>query len=62
MNRTVEDIGARRLHTIVERVMDDDSFNAADLAKGTEIVIDKHKIRDKLADILNITDMTRFIL
>ena len=40
-NRTLENIGARRLHTCIERILEDISFNACDYAPGEVIKIDK---------------------
>ncbi len=61
VNREVENIGARRLHTIMERLMDDLSFAASDRA-GAEQVIDAAYVQDRLASIVINSDLTRYIL
>lgn len=60
-NEKTEDIGARRLHTIIEKVLEDISFNAPDY-KGASIDITKELIESKLDSIVKNTDMTRYIL
>ncbi|WP_457621320.1 ATP-dependent protease ATPase subunit HslU [Persephonella sp.] len=61
VNEKTENIGARRLHTILERIMEDYSYEAPDL-KGQHIIIDEKVIRSKLADIIQSEDLTRYIL
>ncbi len=61
VNEKTENIGARRLHTILERIMEDYSFEAPDL-KGQHIIIDEKIIRSKLGDIIQSEDLTRYIL
>ena len=61
VNEKTENIGARRLHTILERIMEDFSFEAPDL-KGQTIVIDEKIVKDKLKDITQDEDLTRYIL
>ena len=61
INSTIENIGARRLHTILEKVLDEISFTAPDKA-GEEIVIDKKYIEKHLGDITKDKDLTKFIL
>ncbi len=61
VNEKTENIGARRLHTIMERVLDDISFNAPDL-KGSKVVIDARYVREKLSDIIKDQDLSRYIL
>ncbi len=56
-----EDIGARRLHTILERVLQDVSFDAPDSASGA-ITIDKDYVRSRLAELMKNQDLSRFIL
>jgi ATP-dependent HslUV protease ATP-binding subunit HslU len=61
INRTVENIGARRLHTVLEYLLDEISFTATD--KGGEIyVIDDKLVQDKLSDLIGNTDLSKFIL
>ncbi len=61
VNSTVENIGARRLHTIIEKVLDDISFTATDRA-GEKIVIDSDYINKNLGDLVKDTDLSKFIL
>ncbi|WP_438318952.1 ATP-dependent protease ATPase subunit HslU [Candidatus Caldatribacterium sp. SIUC1] len=61
LNEKMENIGARRLYTVVEKVLQDISFNAPRL-KGQHIVIDREYVRKQLQDILKDEDVTRYIL
>ena len=61
VNADAENIGARRLHTVVEKVMEDISFAAPDIAEKA-IRIDRDYVRDHLKDILVSQDLRRFIL
>ncbi|WP_028950422.1 ATP-dependent protease ATPase subunit HslU [Sulfurihydrogenibium subterraneum] len=61
VNEKTENIGARRLHTILEKIMEDYSFNAPDL-KGQKVVIDVNIVREKLGDIISNEDLSRYIL
>jgi ATP-dependent HslUV protease ATP-binding subunit HslU len=61
VNDGTENIGARRLHTIMERVLDEISFSAPD-KKGESITIDASYVREKLADIVKDQDLSRYIL
>jgi ATP-dependent HslUV protease ATP-binding subunit HslU len=61
VNRTTQNIGARRLHTILERVLEDISFDGADLA-NKRVKIDAPYVRNRLADILEKEDLSKFIL
>jgi ATP-dependent protease HslVU ATPase subunit len=61
VNEGTENIGARRLHTIMERVLDDISFSASD-RKGEHIVIDAAYVSKGLADIVKDQDLSRYIL
>jgi ATP-dependent HslUV protease ATP-binding subunit HslU len=61
VNDRMENIGARRLHTIMERVLDDISFNAPDM-EGGEMIIDAAYVREKLVDIIKDEDLSRYIL
>jgi ATP-dependent HslUV protease ATP-binding subunit HslU len=61
VNSTVENIGARRLQTVIERVLDEISFGAPD--KTTETVtIDGNYVRSRVADLAKNADLSRFIL
>jgi ATP-dependent HslUV protease ATP-binding subunit HslU len=61
VNSSVENIGARRLHTIIEKVLDDISFNATDKA-GETITIDQKYVKDNLGNLVKDTDLSKFIL
>ncbi len=61
VNSSVENIGARRLHTIIEKVLDDISFNATDRA-GETITVDKKYVQDNLGNLVKDTDLSKFIL
>ena len=61
VNEQTENIGARRLHTVMERLLDEISFEAPDLS-GTKIVIDAKYVREKLSDVMVNTDLSRYIL
>ncbi len=61
VNSKVENIGARRLHTIIERVLDDISFTATD-RDGEKITIDANYVKSNLGDIVKDTDLSKFIL
>ncbi len=61
VNSSVENIGARRLHTIIEKVLDDISFNATDRA-GETVTIDKKYVNSNLGNLVKDTDLSKFIL
>ncbi|GIV10702.1 MAG: ATP-dependent protease ATPase subunit HslU [Fimbriimonadales bacterium] len=61
VNARTENIGARRLHTVMERLMEDLSFDAPDHA-GEHIVIDRAYVQEKLADVVRDVDLSRYIL
>ena len=61
VNSSIENIGARRLHTIIEKVLDDISFNATDRA-GEKIIVDKEFVQKNLGDLVKDTDLSKFIL
>ena len=61
VNSSVENIGARRLHTIIEKVLDDISFNATDKA-GETITVDRKFVQDNLGNLVKDTDLSKFIL
>lgn len=61
VNRSVENIGARRLYTVIERVFEDLSFAAPDQA-GSEVVIDKAYVNKNLDSLLQSTDLSRYVL
>ena len=61
VNSSVENIGARRLHTIIEKILDDISFTATDKS-GEKIVINKEYIDKNLNSLVKDTDLSKFIL
>jgi ATP-dependent HslUV protease ATP-binding subunit HslU len=61
VNRTTQNIGARRLHTILERVVEEISFDGPDMAKKA-VVIDGTYVRTRLGSILHDEDLSKFIL
>ena len=61
VNATVENIGARRLHTIIERILDDISFTATHRA-GEKIVINSEYVKQNLDELVKDTDLSKFIL
>ena len=61
VNTSVENIGARRLHTVMEKVLDDISFTASD-RQGETVRIDADYVHEHMGDIAKDTDLSRFIL
>ncbi|HEX9879447.1 MAG TPA: AAA family ATPase, partial [Candidatus Binatia bacterium] len=61
VNDRAENIGARRLHTVMERLLDEISYSAPEMP-GKEISIDAKYVRDRLAPILKDEDLSRYIL
>jgi ATP-dependent HslUV protease ATP-binding subunit HslU len=61
VNESTENIGARRLHTIMERVLDELSFDAPE-KKGQQIIVDGDYVRKMLTDIVKDQDLSRYIL
>jgi ATP-dependent HslUV protease ATP-binding subunit HslU len=61
LNRTTQNIGARRLHTILEKVVEEYSFNASDLA-GQSVVITAAIVKDRVGAIAKNEDLSRYIL
>ena len=61
INSTVENIGARRLHTVMERLLEEISFTATD-SPGTSLKVDGAYVRDKVAELAKNADLSRFIL
>ena len=57
----VENIGARRLHTVMERVLDEISFDATDKS-GESIQIDAAYVRSRIGDLAKNADLSKFIL
>lgn len=61
VNSSTENIGARRLHTIIEKLLEEISFDAPDLAQ-TKLVIDAGYVKDKLDSLVKDQDLSRYIL
>jgi ATP-dependent HslUV protease ATP-binding subunit HslU len=61
INEMTENIGARRLYTVMERLLDDISFTAPDL-KGEKVEVTKSYVREKLGEFLDKEDLSRYIL
>ncbi|GFO80863.1 MAG: ATP-dependent protease ATPase subunit HslU [Methyloceanibacter sp.] len=61
VNTSVENIGARRLMTVMERILDDASFNATDL-HGETVTVDAAYVRDHIGDLAKNADLSKFIL
>ncbi|MFL2679432.1 MAG: ATP-dependent protease ATPase subunit HslU [Alphaproteobacteria bacterium] len=61
VNDEVENIGARRLHTILEKVLDDISFSASDKKVG-ELKVDEGYVKKQIGDVYKDTDLSKFIL
>jgi ATP-dependent HslUV protease ATP-binding subunit HslU len=61
VNQSTENIGARRLHTVVEKLLETLSFDAPEMG-GREVIIDAAYVRDVLKDIVGNEDLSRYIL
>jgi ATP-dependent HslUV protease ATP-binding subunit HslU len=61
VNRDTENIGARRLHTVMERLLEEELFHAPDRG-GSTVAFDAEGVRDRLAGIVADRDLSRFIL
>jgi ATP-dependent HslUV protease ATP-binding subunit HslU len=64
VNERTENIGARRLHTVMERLLEEVSFSASDLAVGSkeELVIDRAYVEKQLDELAKDEDLSRYIL
>jgi ATP-dependent HslUV protease ATP-binding subunit HslU len=61
MNEKLEDIGARRLQTILEQVLEEVSFDATEL-EDRKVVVDRAYVRSKIEDLIEDEDLSKFIL
>ena len=61
INENVENIGARRLHTVMEKLLEEISFTASD-RPGEEIQIDREYVRDRVENLAKDADLSKFIL
>jgi ATP-dependent HslUV protease ATP-binding subunit HslU len=62
VNSRSQDIGARRLHTILERLLDPVSFEASDPGRSRDEVIDAGVVRTRLKEVVEDEDLSRYIL
>ena len=62
INRSVENIGARRLQTVMERLLDEVSFSAPDLPPGSRVEISPALVEEKVGDLAKKADLAKFIL
>jgi len=62
INTSVENIGARRLHTVLERLLEEVSFSASDQAPGAKMVIDRDYVREHVGTLAKNADLSKFIL
>ncbi|RQM13346.1 hypothetical protein DD237_003819 [Peronospora effusa] len=62
VNLTVENIGARRLHTVVEKVVEDISFDSSEMAPGSTVTITKEFVLERVGKLMKKTDLSKFIL
>ena len=62
INTAVENIGARRLHTVMERLLEEISFGATDMADGTVLTIDKAYVAEHVSELAKNIDLSKFIL
>jgi ATP-dependent HslUV protease ATP-binding subunit HslU len=63
LNNEVENIGARRLHTLLEKILEDVSFEACEMPQNSIVTIDKNYVEQHLGDLINTkNDLTKFIL
>lgn len=63
VNGEIENIGARRLHTMMEKILEEVSYEASEIKEGTEIIINSKYVNDHLGDLLsNKTDLMKFVL
>jgi ATP-dependent HslUV protease ATP-binding subunit HslU len=62
INTSVENIGARRLHTVLERLLEEASFTASDQPPGTALTIDRDYVRTRVGALAKNADLSKFIL
>jgi ATP-dependent HslUV protease ATP-binding subunit HslU len=62
VNTTVENIGARRLHTVLERLLEDASFAASDMPNGSSIDVGRDYVREHVSELAKNADLSKFIL
>jgi ATP-dependent HslUV protease ATP-binding subunit HslU len=62
INTTIENIGARRLHTVLERLLEEISFAASDMPSGSTVTIDREYVRKHVSALAKNADLSKFIL
>ncbi|MGH6967788.1 MAG: ATP-dependent protease ATPase subunit HslU [Stellaceae bacterium] len=62
INTSVENIGARRLHTVLERLLEEASYTASDQPPGTVLTIDRDYVRTRVGELAKNADLSKFIL
>jgi ATP-dependent HslUV protease ATP-binding subunit HslU len=62
INASVENIGARRLHTILERLLEEISFTASDQPEGSHVMVDRAYVRERVGALAQNADLSKFIL
>ncbi|CBJ31925.1 conserved unknown protein [Ectocarpus siliculosus] len=62
VNKTVENIGARRLHTVLERIVETISFDASEMEEGTVVSVDIDLVKERVSDMLEGSDLSKFII
>ncbi len=62
LNREIEDIGARRLHTVLTSLLDDVLFNAPDNLPDTRIEVTRKMVKDKLSSIFDDIERSQYVL
>ncbi len=62
LNKTVENIGARRLHTVIERIVEELSFQAPEMDEGATVKVTKDLVEERVSDMLVQSDLSKFIL
>ena len=62
LNKTVENIGPRRLHTVVESIVKDLSFQAPEMKEGSIIIANKELVKEQASNVLVDSDLSRLIL
>lgn len=62
VNKTVENIGARRLHTVLERIVEDISYEAAEMQTGSKVTVSADIVKERVSDMLLQSDLSKYIL
>lgn len=62
INQTIENIGARRLHTVLEKVVEEISFDSSEMAPGSKVVVTKELVQERVGPMMKKSDLSKFIL